>query len=120
MAYSKEEVLNKVEEITTRLDELEEVERFKALEARLNDNQKVKDLIEQIKKLQKQAVNLQAYGKVNAVKQIDDQIDAIQAEIDALPIVDEFKSAQVVVNDLLQRITANINDKVNEKFNSIE
>lgn len=120
MAYSKEEVLNKVEEITKRLDELEEVERYKALEARLNDNQKVKDLIEQIKKLQKQAVNLQAYGKVNAVKQIDDQIDAIQAEIDAIPIVDEFKSAQVVVNDLLQSLTANINDKVNEKFNTIE
>ena len=120
MAYSKDEVLNKVAEITTRLDELEEVERYKALEARLNDNQKVKDLIDAIKKLQKQAVNLQAYGKVNAVKQIDDQIDAIQAEIDAIPIVDEFKSAQVIVNDILQALTSNINEKVNEKFNTIE
>src|SRR5690554_6473816 len=120
MAYSKEEILNKVEEISNRLDQLEEVERYKALEARLNENQKVKDLIEEIKKLQKQAVNLQAYGKVNAVKEIDQKIDAIQAEIDAIPIVDEFKSAQVVVNDLLQSLTANINDKVNEKFNTIE
>lgn len=49
MAYSKEEILNKVEEITNRLDQLEEVERYKALEARLNENQKVKDLIEEIK-----------------------------------------------------------------------
>ncbi|WP_440895393.1 RicAFT regulatory complex protein RicA family protein [Amphibacillus sp. Q70] len=120
MTYSKEEIFNKVEEITSRLDELEEVERFKALESRLNDNQKVKDLIDQIKKLQKQAVNLQAYGKVEAVKQVDAQIDAIQAEIDAIPIVDEFKSSQVIVNDILQSLISNIDEEVKTKFNTID
>ncbi|MBU5595051.1 YlbF family regulator [Amphibacillus sp. MSJ-3] len=120
MTYSREEILSKVDEITNRLDELEEVERFKALEARLNDNQKVKDLIDQMKGLQKQAVNLQAYGKVEAVKHVDAQIDAIQAEIDAIPIVEEFKSSQVVVNDMLQLLIDNIDKKVDTKFKSIE
>lgn len=118
--YSTEEIFNKVEEITARLDELEEVERFKALESRLNDNQKVKDKIERIKKLQKQAVNLQAYGKVEAVKHVDAQIDEIQAEIDSIPIVQEFQSAQVIVNDILQSITNQINQKVDQTIDSIE
>lgn len=118
--YSAEEIFNKVEEITKRLDELEEVERFKALESRLNDNKKIKDKIEQIKKLQKQAVNLQAYGKVEAVKHVDAQIEAIQAEINETPIVQEFQSSQVIVNDLLQSITSQINQKVNQQIDSIE
>lgn len=120
MAHSKEEIFNKVDEITNRLDELEEVERFKALESRLNENLKIKKMIEEIKKLQKQAVNLQAYGKVNAVKQIDEQIDAIQAEIDAIPIVEEYKSSQVVVNDVLQSLINNINEQVDPLFDPIE
>src|SRR5690625_4237565 len=118
MAHSKDEILAKVDEISERLDALEEVERFKALETRLNDNQKVKKLIEDIKQLQKQAVNLQAYGKVNAVKQIDAQIDEIQREIDAIPIVDEYKSAQIIVNDILQSIIKNINEQVGKKFDA--
>src|SRR5690625_6265340 len=117
MAHSKDEILAKVDEISERLDALEEVERFKALETRLNDNQKVKKLIEDIKQLQKQAVNLQAYGKVNAVKQIDAQIDEIQREIDAIPIVDEYKSAQIIVNDILQSIIKNI-DRKSTRLNS--
>ncbi|MBM7540644.1 YlbF family regulator [Amphibacillus cookii] len=120
MTYSKEEIFKKVEEITNDLNELEEVERYKALEERLNANQKVKDKINQIKALQKQAVNLQAYEKHEAVKQIDQQIDAIQAEIDAIPIVAEFKTSQVIVNDVLQSLIGNIETQVSDKLNQNE
>lgn len=119
-SYTVEEIFNKVGIITDKIDELEEVERFKALESRLNDNKKVKKLIDEIKKLQKQAVNLQAYGKIEAVKQVDQEIDAIQAEVDAIPIVEEFKSAQVIVNDILQTVTRQINQAVDLKVDSID
>ncbi|PXW92461.1 cell fate (sporulation/competence/biofilm development) regulator YmcA (YheA/YmcA/DUF963 family) [Streptohalobacillus salinus] len=113
MAYSNEDVLNKATEVAKSLEELEEVQTFKALKARLDQNQKVKDKISAIKQLQKQAVNLQAYGKTNAVKALDVEIDQIQAEIDQLPIVEEFKSNQVVVNDILKQMIASIDHQVN-------
>ncbi|WP_067838372.1 RicAFT regulatory complex protein RicA family protein [Amphibacillus sediminis] len=116
--YSKEDILAQVDQLTSNLNQLEEVERFKELEARLNANQKVKQKIADIKALQKQAVNLQAYGKTEAVKQIDQQIDAIQAEIDTIPIVAEFKSTQVVVNDILQLLIKNIEQNVQAQINS--
>lgn len=113
MAYSNEDVLNKATEVAKSLEELEEVQTFKTLKARLDQNQKVKDKISAIKQLQKQAVNLQAYGKTNAVKALDVEIDQIQAEIDQLPIVEEFKSNQVVVNDILKQMIASIDHQVN-------
>ncbi|SEO31085.1 Cell fate regulator YmcA, YheA/YmcA/DUF963 family (controls sporulation, competence, biofilm development) [Amphibacillus marinus] len=106
--------MNKVEEISAKLNELEQVERYKALEERLNSNDKVKDKINQIKALQKQAVNLQAYGKTEATRQIDQQIDAVQAEIDAIPIVDEFKSNQTEVNDILQTLVDQIEQQIKD------
>lgn len=112
MVYSDEDILNKVDDIGQRLEEIEEVARFKVLRTHLEQNQKVKLKIEAIKKLQKQAVNLQAYGKTEAVKQVDQEIDAIQAEIDAIPIVDEFKATQVTTNDILQTLIANIDARV--------
>ncbi|MCZ0702633.1 cell fate (sporulation/competence/biofilm development) regulator YmcA (YheA/YmcA/DUF963 family) [Natronobacillus azotifigens] len=114
--FSKEEILAEVDQVAAQLAELEEIQRFKELEARLNENDKVKKLIEQIKGLQKQAVNLQAYGKQEAVKQIDEQIDQVQAEIDAIPIVEEFKGTQVVVNDLLQTMVQSITQQVAKKI----
>ena len=113
MAYSNEDVLNKATEVAKSLDQLEEVQTFKALKAQLDQNKKVKDKINAIKQLQKQAVNLQAYGKTNAVKALDAEIDEIQADIDHLPIVGEFKANQVVVNDILKQLIESIDHQVN-------
>ena len=46
----------------------EEIERFKQVEAKINENEKVQRLITKIKTLQKQAVNLQAYDKDKSIK----------------------------------------------------
>lgn len=115
--YTKEEILAEADKIATDLGELDEIKRFKELEKRLNDNKKVKHLIEKMKGVQKQAVNLQAYGKPEAVKHAESQIDEVQAEIDAIPIVEEFKASQVVVNDLLQSIIGTIGQHIPDKSN---
>ena len=46
--------------------ETEEVDFFKRAEAQIHENEKVSETIADIKALQKQAVNLQHYGKVEA------------------------------------------------------
>ena len=111
-SYTKEEVLAQADKLAAQISDMEEINRFKQVEERLNDSKKIKKLINNMKILQKQAVNFQAYGKIEALKKVDAEIDDLQAEIDEIPIVQEFKESQVVVNDLLQAISETITKEV--------
>lgn len=62
--------------------------------------------------MQKQAVNFQAYGKTEALKNVEEEIDRLHAEVDAIPIVQEFKETQGVVNDVLQLVSGTISREV--------
>lgn len=106
--YTRKEVLDEAKKLATMLANTEEIERFKQVEAKINDSQKVQKLISSIKILQKQAVNFQAYEKKEALEKVESEIDRLQAEIDDIPVVQEFKEIQVVVNDILQLITGTI------------
>jgi cell fate (sporulation/competence/biofilm development) regulator YmcA (YheA/YmcA/DUF963 family) len=106
--YTRKQVLDEAKKLAVMLANTEEIERFKQVEAKINENKKVQNLITKIKALQKQAVNLQAYGKKEALKKVEEQLDIFQKEIDAIPVVQEFKETQVLVNDVLQLITGTI------------
>lgn len=101
-------MLDEARVLADMLANTEEIERFKKIEAKINSNQKVQKMISNIKTLQKQAVNLQAYNKTEALKKVEAEIDRLQEEIDAIPIVQEFKEIQMVVNDILQLVTKTI------------
>lgn len=106
--YSRKEVLDEAKNLAAMLAQTEEIERFKELEVQINKNEKVQRLISQIKALQKQAVNLQAYEKTEALNKIEAKIDEVQDELDTIPIVEEFKEVQTVVNDVLQLVSGTI------------
>src|SRR5699024_1964737 len=94
--------------LASMLANTEEIEQFKQAEAKINESEKVQSLITKIKALQKQAVNLQAYEKTEALEKVEKELDRMQNELDAIPVVEEFKDTQVVVNDVLQLITGTI------------
>ncbi|HLR71984.1 MAG TPA: YlbF family regulator [Pseudogracilibacillus sp.] len=106
--YSRQEVLKEAKQLAAMLAKTEEIEQFKQLEAKINQNEKVQRLITRIKTLQKQAVNLQAYEKKEALDKVETEIDKSQEELDNIPIVQEFKEIQVIVNDVLQLVTGTI------------
>jgi|SRR5690606_3380340 len=106
--YTRQEVLEEAKQLAAMLANTEEIERFKQVEAKINENEKVQRLISRIKTLQKQAVNLQAYEKTEALKKVETEIDNVQEELDSIPIVQEFKEIQVVVNDVLQLVSGTI------------
>ncbi|PKG23105.1 RicAFT regulatory complex protein RicA family protein [Niallia nealsonii] len=117
--FTREEIIRRTEELAKMIAETEEVEFYKRAEQQINNNKKVNEKIAQIKKLQKQAVNLQHYGKYAALKDTENKINQLQQEIDELPIVDEFKQSQNEVNDILQMVTktiaANVANELEEK-----
>ncbi|QDP40253.1 RicAFT regulatory complex protein RicA family protein [Radiobacillus deserti] len=119
--YTKKQILEEAQKLAKMMANTEEIDRFKQLEAKLNDNQKVRETIERIKKLQKQAVNFQAYGKTEALQRVEKEIDRLQGEIDEIPIVQEFKDTQIVINDILQLVSNTISREVtNEVIRSTE
>src|SRR4051794_19219009 len=94
----------------------EEVDFFKLAEAQIHVNPKVSTLISDIKGLQKQAVNLQHYGKSEALKKVEDKIATIEKELDEIPVVQDFKQSQVDVNELLQMIASTISNTVTDEI----
>lgn len=96
--------------------ETEEVDFFKKAEAQINENAKITSIINQIKALQKQAVNFKHYEKHEALKQTEAKIDALQAELDEIPIIQEFRDSQMEVNDLLQLVAHTISNKVTNEI----
>ncbi|WP_099158173.1 RicAFT regulatory complex protein RicA family protein [Virgibacillus ndiopensis] len=106
--YTRTQILDEAKKLADMLANTEEIDRFKQVEAKINDNKKVQQLISRIKALQKQAVNFQAYNKTEALKKVEAEIDRLQEEIDDIPVVQEFKETQIVVNDVLQLVTGTI------------
>lgn len=112
--YTKDDILTKAAELAEMIATTEEVDFFKSAEAQINENQKVRNLIASIKGLQKQAVNLQHYGKEQAYNDVQAKINALEQELDELPIVQQFKQSQVDVNDLLQMVASQVSNKVTD------
>src|SRR5690625_7351330 len=98
--YTRQEVLTEAKQLAEMLANTEEIERFKVGEAKINANQKVQRLISRIKRLQKQAVNLQAYEKTEALNKVEKEIYDLQDELDNIRIVEDVKEIQAVVNDV--------------------
>ncbi|MEH7239452.1 RicAFT regulatory complex protein RicA family protein [Bacillus sp. JJ1562] len=114
--YTKEQIVERATELAKMIAETEEVDFFKRAEEQINQNKKVQEIIETIKSLQKQAVNFQHYGKSEALKQVEEKIDNLQAELDSIPVVEEFKNSQVEVNDLLQLVAHTISNNVTNEI----
>ncbi|MED4683375.1 RicAFT regulatory complex protein RicA family protein [Bacillus mycoides] len=101
--YTKDEIVEQAKELAKMISETEEVDFFKRA-------------IDEIKALQKQAVNLQHYGKWEALKKVEAEIDALQDKLDNIPVVQEFKSSQTYVNDLLQLVASTISNNVTDEI----
>lgn len=111
---TKDEIIEKARELARMIANTEEVEFFKQAELQINENIKVQQAISKIKRLQKEAVNLQHYGKTEALKEVEQKIDAIQDELDQIPLVQQFKQSQMDVNDLLQLVSVTISNQVTD------
>ncbi len=114
--YTKDDIVNRAKELARMISETEEVDFFKQAEAKIHQNQKVTMIISEMKGLQKQAVNLQHYGKPEALKKVEEKIAFLEQELDEIPVVQQFKQSQLEVNDLLQIIASTISNTVTDEI----
>lgn len=113
--YDKDAIVARARELAQMIADTEEVDFFKRAEAQIHENEKVGRLISEIKGLQKQAVNLEHYGKPEALRRTEEKLAALEAELDSIPVVQEFKQSQIDVNELLQLVATTISNKVTDE-----
>src|SRR5690625_1890548 len=99
--YTREEVLDEAKKLAHMLSNIEEINRFKVIEAKINRNERLQSLIKKLKVLQKQAVNLEAYEKKKALEIDETEIKKIENKIDEMPIVKEFIEVKYEIKDII-------------------
>ncbi|MDP4083115.1 MAG: RicAFT regulatory complex protein RicA family protein [Bacillota bacterium] len=114
--YTKDDIVARAKELAFMIAQTDEVDFFKRAEAHIHENEKVRALISDIKGLQKQAVNLQHYGKPEALKKVEERIEVLEKELDEIPVVQDFKESQTEVNEILQLIASTISNTVTDEI----
>jgi cell fate (sporulation/competence/biofilm development) regulator YmcA (YheA/YmcA/DUF963 family) len=105
-----------VNQFVSRLQACEEVQRFRLAEQQVQKSQTVSQLVEEIKRKQKEWVHAKHYQKTEYMKQLERELDQLQEKLDNLPIVREYQQYQVDVNDLLQLIQKVVIDTISSKI----
>ncbi|MGC6770110.1 YlbF family regulator [Enterococcus sp. LJL128] len=98
------------------LEENETIQAYKRIEQRVKDNEKLTELVENIKAAQKDAVQFAHYGKPAAEQEALKRADELTAEFDNHPLVVAYREQLKEANDLLQHITAMIQRGVNDQL----
>ncbi|MEK8130145.1 YlbF family regulator [Paenibacillus filicis] len=112
-----EDILGKAKELAEMLSASNEVQFFQQAEKQISGNDQIQTLISAIKKKQKEIVAFQSFQNQKMVDKIEGEIDALQEQLDAIPIVSEFKQSQEDINYLLQLVMGVIRDSISEKIN---
>jgi cell fate (sporulation/competence/biofilm development) regulator YmcA (YheA/YmcA/DUF963 family) len=114
--YTQKEILDKARELATMISRTSEVDFYKRAEQQIKNNEHVQKLIRQLKQKQKQMVMYESMNKPELAKKVEEEFNRLQDELDAIPIVTEFKQSQLDVNDLLQMVTTVITNTVSERI----
>lgn len=114
--FTDNEILQKARELANMIAQTKEVDFFKRAEKQIKHNERVQELINEIKQKQKQLVMFESINKPELAKKVEAEMNQLQDELDSIPIVVEFKQSQVDVNDVLQMVTNVITNTVSERI----
>ncbi|WP_424765670.1 RicAFT regulatory complex protein RicA family protein [Paenibacillus sp. sgz302251] len=114
----KEDIQRKAKELADLIFQSEEVQHYRRAEKQINGNDRIQQLITQIKKKQKEVVAFETtFKNADMVKKIESEMNTLQDELDGIPIVSEFQQSQSDINYLLQLVISIVRDTVSEKIN---
>lgn len=111
--YEKEDILKQANSVSNKIKALELIKQYQNVEQQIHENTSIEQKMKQLKLQQKQSVNFQNYGKHQAYQKSEKEISQLEKEINALPIVEEFRSAQFEANELLQLIVSTMEQSLN-------
>lgn len=109
-----------LDELLEKIDQTEVIASYKKIALKVDQHEGLKQLVEDIKRHQKDAVQFNHYEKLEAEKEALRLADEKQKEFDEHPLVIAYREKLVEANDLLQYVThlleKNINDGLEDKL----
>jgi cell fate (sporulation/competence/biofilm development) regulator YmcA (YheA/YmcA/DUF963 family) len=111
-----EDILAKAKELARLISNSNEVQFFQKAELQISSNNNIQTIISAIKKKQKEIVAFESFQNTKMVEKIEKEIEELQQQLDAIPIVNEFRQSQEDINYLLQLVMSVIRDTVSEKI----
>ncbi|MGX8004688.1 RicAFT regulatory complex protein RicA family protein [Staphylococcus hominis] len=106
--------LKQADSVSNKIKGLELIKQYQNVEQQIHENSSIDQKMKQLKLQQKQSVNFQNYGKHQAYQKSEKEISQLEKEINALPIVEEFRSAQFEANELLQLMVSTMEQSLNK------
>lgn len=101
-------------ELSALLADNETIANYKKIKARVDKNQSLKELEEEIEAAQQAAVQFAHYGKPEAEQAAIKEADALTQKMNQHPQVVAYRAALYEANDLLHHLTAMIQKEVNQ------
>lgn len=108
-------ILKKTDELVNYIQNSNDYIKYQKLVQEVKKNQEIMDIIEEVKKLQKVAVNKE-YHQEDA-KNINDQIKTNLKKLKTYPIYQEMTYLQEDLNNLFMTIKNMLDDYINEQIN---
>ena len=112
--YEKEDILKQADCVSNKIKALELIKQYQNVEQQIHENTSIEQKMKQLKLQQKQSVNFQNYGKHQAYQKSEKEISQLEKEINTIPIVEEFRSAQFEANELLQLMVSTMEQSLNQ------
>ena len=111
-----EVIMGKANDLAAMIAQSADAKLFRAAEVKIQANERVQALIKTIKRKQKEAVAFEQFGNPQKVTQIEAEIAELQAELDDIPVVQQFKQTQDDLNHLLQLVIGVVADQVSKQI----
>jgi cell fate (sporulation/competence/biofilm development) regulator YmcA (YheA/YmcA/DUF963 family) len=112
----REDIIKRTKELADLLTTSDEIQIYQKAEKQIAEHKHIQSLISAIKKKQKEIVAFESFQNEQMVAKIEKEIEQLQQELDAIPIVSEFKQTQEDINYLLQQVMSIIRDTISEKI----
>lgn len=110
------QINQKLRQLLESLSEDEGIQRYKKLEEKIKQNEKLAQLEEEIKKAQQEAVQFAHYEKPMAEQAAIQRAAQLKEAFDSHPLVIAYREQLRESNDFLQYITEKIQYQFNERL----
>lgn len=110
-------IIELAKQLADHLAQTEEVRVFREAEQKIKQHEPIQQIISSMKKKQKEIVAFeQTFKNPQMVAKIEQEIAALEQQLDAFPIVQQFQQMQVDLNHTLQTIVHIIHETLSQKI----
>ena len=107
---------NTIDEIISNFSSLDEVKRIKELEPLIDNNEEVKQKLDELLSIQKELINSRYY-KLSTREELENKYNQKKNEIIELPFLDEYLELLDFMNERLINFKSIVEKSINKDIN---